>query len=172
MVKTGLGAVVRTGAGGRLAGRGQDRPGGGGAHGGGGVPGGRSRLPSSVLGQELERPEIEPVAAAAGAAQPQAQARGAEVTDFGAHFEANRTRFFMVALAFQTVDFANTILEANALASELNRLRLILIAVYAVAFLLAIGTRNRVYHGTVAVAWFLTCVFWGIKALGNPIIVS
>lgn len=98
--------------------------------------------------------------------------RGAEVTDFGAHFQANRTRFFMVALVFQAVDFADTIMEANALASEINVLRLVLIGVYAVAFLLAMGTRNRVYHGTVAVAWFLTCVFWGIKALGNPIIVS
>jgi len=97
--------------------------------------------------------------------------RGGEVTDFGAHLEANRTRFFMVPLAFRAVDFADTVMEANALASEINGLRLVFIGVYAVAFLLAIGTRNRVYHGTVAVAWFLTCVFWGIKALGNPIIV-
>ena len=98
--------------------------------------------------------------------------RGAEVVDFGAHFEANRVRFFIVALVFQAVDFADTVLEARALSSELNHLRLFFIGVYAVAFLLATRTRNRTYHGTVAVAWFLTCVYWGMKALGNPIIVS
>lgn len=98
--------------------------------------------------------------------------RGSEVVDFQAHFEANRVRFFILALAFQAVDFANTILEAKALDSEINVLRLTVIVVYAVAFLLAIGTRNRLYHGTVAVAWFLTCVYWGIEALGNPILVT
>ncbi len=98
--------------------------------------------------------------------------RGSEVVDFKAHFEANRTRFFTVALVFQVVDFADTFLEAGFLDQEVNALRLGLVAFYALGFLLALGTRNRIYHGTLAVAWLLTCVFWGIKALDNPILVS
>jgi hypothetical protein len=98
--------------------------------------------------------------------------RGSEVVDFEAHFEANRMRFFMVALVFQVVDFADTILEASALNEDVNALRLGLIAVYAIGFLLALGTRSRVYHGTLAVAWFVTCLFWGFKALDSPILVS
>ena len=97
---------------------------------------------------------------------------GPEVTDFTSHFEANRPRFFMVALGFQVIDFLDVLLERQALGTEWPTLHLMLIVVYAIAFAIGIWTRNRKYHGTLAVAWLLTCIYWGVAALDSPIVVK
>ena len=50
--------------------------------------------------------------------------RGAEIIDSRVHFECNRRRFFMVSLAFQTVDLADVALEGQALGVGWDPLRL------------------------------------------------
>lgn len=95
--------------------------------------------------------------------------RGAEIIDFRAHFECNRCRFFMVCLAFQAVDFADVLLERQALGVAWNPLALTLLVVFAVAFVIAIRTSNRSFHGGLAIAWLIACLGWGVGALGEPI---
>lgn len=98
--------------------------------------------------------------------------RGSEVVDFRSHFELNRPRFFMVCLAFQAVDFLDAILEQQAFGTDWEPLRLLLIAIYAIAFAVGIRTSNRTFHGTLALGWLLTCIYWGIGALDNPIVAA
>jgi type III secretory pathway component EscS len=98
--------------------------------------------------------------------------RGKEVEDFVTHFEANRTRFFMVCLGFQAIDFADAGLEHQALGTDWSPVQLTIIAVFALGFLIAIRTSNRTYHGILAVAWLLTCIGWGVAGLDHPILVS
>ena len=97
--------------------------------------------------------------------------RGSEVVDFKAHFEANRPRFFMVCVAFQVVDFFDAILERQALSVDWSPVQLTLLALYSIAFFVGIRTGNRTYHGVLAVAWLLTCIWWGIAGLDDPILV-
>ena len=51
--------------------------------------------------------------------------RGSEIVDFKAHFECNRARFFLLALAFQFVDMTDALLESRALGTDLNTLHTI-----------------------------------------------
>jgi hypothetical protein len=96
--------------------------------------------------------------------------RGSEVIDFKAHFEANRVRFFLVCLVFQVVDFADAALEREALGTTWSPVQLTVISVFALAFLVGIRTSNRTFHGALAVAWLLTCIYWGIAGLNMPIV--
>ena len=96
--------------------------------------------------------------------------RGDEVIDFRAHFEANRPRFFMVCLTFQVVDFADVVLERQALGTEWVPLQLVSLVAFAAAFLVAIRTSHRTYQGLLAVAWLLVCLMWGAGGLGKPIV--
>jgi hypothetical protein len=98
--------------------------------------------------------------------------RGSEVVDFRTHFEANRPRFFMVCVAFQVIDFLDAYLERQALGSDWSPVQLTLLGIYAIAFLVGIRTGNRTFHGLLAVAWLLTCIFWGIAGLDDPIVAS
>ena len=97
--------------------------------------------------------------------------RGAEIIDFRAHFECNRCRFFMVCLAFQAIDFADVLLERQALGSAWEPLRLALLAVFTVAFVIARRTSNRAFHGALAIAWLLVCLWWGLDGIREPIFV-
>ena len=98
--------------------------------------------------------------------------RGEEIIDFRDHFECNRRLFFMVCLAFQVVDLADAVLEMRALGSGWDPLRMVLMAMFAVAFVFAIRHDNRAFHGALAVVWLLVCVWWGVQGLGEPIFAS
>lgn len=95
--------------------------------------------------------------------------RGKEVVDFRSHFEANRARFFTVLVAFQAIDFADAILERQALGTPLDPFHRLSVIVFSVAFLVAIRTSNRIYHGILAVAWLAVCLWWGFRGLQEPI---
>ena len=97
--------------------------------------------------------------------------QGAEITDFRAHFEANRTRFFMVWLAFQAVDFADAALARQALGSGWDPSRLVALGVFSVAFALAMRTSKRAFHGWLAITWLTVCLWWGVRGLSEPILV-
>ena len=96
--------------------------------------------------------------------------RGAEVTDFRAHFEANRPRFFAVCVAFQVVDFSKAALQRQALGSDWVPLHLASVVAFGVAFIIGIRSSNRAYHGVLAVAWLLLCLWWGVGGLREPIV--
>lgn len=96
--------------------------------------------------------------------------RGDEIVDFHAHFEANRPRFFTVCLAFQAVDFADALLERQALGTDWAPLHLVSLVAFGVAFIIAIRVRNRTYHGVLALAWLLVCLSWGVGGLRTPIV--
>ena len=96
--------------------------------------------------------------------------QGDEVVDFRAHFEANRPRFFAVCLAFQVVDFADAALERQALGTDWVPLHLLSIVGFAGAFVIAIRSSNRSYHGVLAIAWLLVCLSWGYGGLGKPLV--
>lgn len=96
--------------------------------------------------------------------------RGAEVTDFRVHFEANRSRFFMVCFAFQLVDLSDILLERQALGTPWSPIQLTLLGVFSVAFLMGIRTANRTFHGLLAIAWLVTCISWGVAGLNDPIL--
>jgi len=96
--------------------------------------------------------------------------RGADVIDFRAHFEANRPRFFTMLLTFQAVDFVDALLERKALGLDWAPLHLISLVLFSTAFVAAIRTSNRTYQGTLAIAWLLTCLFWGISGFREPIV--
>lgn len=98
--------------------------------------------------------------------------RGEEVTDFRVHFEANRARFFTICLAFQLVDFLDAAFDRHALGGDWMPVQLVLIVLFSAGFLGGILTKNRIYHGALAVAWLVTCIFWGIAGLDSPIVVS
>lgn len=98
--------------------------------------------------------------------------RGADIIDFRAHFERNRPRFFLVCLAFQVVDFFDAVLEKNALGTEWSQLHQIALVVFSIGFLIAMRTSNRTYHGVLAIAWLITCLFWAVSGLDDPIRVS
>ncbi len=95
--------------------------------------------------------------------------RGAEVTDFKSHFEANRSRFFIVCFLFQIVDLSDIVLERQALGTPWSPIQLILLVLFSLGFLVGIRSGNRVYHGTLAVAWLVTCLSWGVAGLSHPI---
>jgi hypothetical protein len=95
--------------------------------------------------------------------------RGAEVTDFRVHFEANRPRFFAVCLLFQVVDFADAALERQALGTDWAPFHLASVVTFGIAFLIAIRNCNRTYHGVLAIAWLLLCLFWGAGGIRQPI---
>ena len=95
--------------------------------------------------------------------------RGAEIIDFRAHFEANRPRFFMVLLLFQVVDFADAALARQALGSAWDPVRLISLGAFSVAFAFGIRTSDRSFHGPLAVAWLLVCLWWGVGGIAQPI---
>lgn len=98
--------------------------------------------------------------------------RGSEVVDFRAHFEANRPRFFLLALAFQFVDLADAVLERRALGTDWNTLHLVSVAVFGAAFLVAMRTSDRRFHGALAITWLVVCLGWGIGGLSNPIVIE
>ena len=97
--------------------------------------------------------------------------QGEEITDFRAHFEENRPRFFMVWLAFQVVDFADVVLARQALGSDWDRFRVVSLGVFAGAFAVGIRSSDRTFHGSVAIAWLLVCLWWGVRGLSAPILV-
>ena len=97
--------------------------------------------------------------------------RGADVIDFRAHFEANRPRFFTVLLAFQVVDFIDSLLERSALDLDWVPLHSASLIVFSIAFIVAIRVSNRTFQGGLAIAWLLTCLFWGITGVNEPIVV-
>jgi hypothetical protein len=96
--------------------------------------------------------------------------RGDEVVDFRAHFEANRPRFFTVCLIFQVVDFADAALERQAIGTPWVGLHLVSLVVFAGAFVIGIRTGNRSFHGVLAIAWLVVCLFWGVGGLGRPLV--
>lgn len=96
--------------------------------------------------------------------------RGKEIVDFRAHFEANRARFFTVCVAFQVVDFADVLLERQALGTDWVPLQLFSIVAFAIAFIVGIRVGNRPYHGVLAIAWLVVCIMWGIGGLGEPLV--
>ena len=96
--------------------------------------------------------------------------RGAEVTDFKVHFEANRPRFFLVCFLFQVVDLSDILLERQALATAWAPIQLILLALFTLGFLVGIRTGNRTYHGLLAIAWLVTCLSWAVAGLDDPIV--
>jgi len=98
--------------------------------------------------------------------------RGSEIVDFRAHFEENRGRFFLLALAFQFVDFTDALLERQALGTDWNVLHLFSLVAFGAAFLVAMRTSNRLFHGVLAIAWLAVCLSWGIGGLDAPIVTS
>lgn len=98
--------------------------------------------------------------------------RGSEIIDFKAHFECNRPRFFLLALAFQVVDLTDAVLERQALGTDWNVLHLISLATFGVAFVVAMRTADRRFHGALAVSWLLVCLGWGISGLDTPIVTT
>ncbi len=95
--------------------------------------------------------------------------RGSEIVDFREHFEANRPRFFGLAIAFQFVDLADALLERSALGTPLNPLHSLSLVAFGAAFLVATRTSNRVFHGALAVTWLVVCLGWGVGGLQAPI---
>lgn len=95
--------------------------------------------------------------------------RGVEVVDFRSHFEANRPRFFAMAVAFQAVDFAEAVLRRQALGTSWDPIHLASLVAFGVAFLVATRLSNRTYHGVLALGWLMVCIWWGIGALREPI---
>ncbi len=77
----------------------------------------------------------------------------------------------MVCVAFQVIDFSDAALERQALGVDWSPIQLTLLAIYSIAFLVGIRTSNRTFHGVLAVAWLLTCIWWGIAGLDDPILV-
>lgn len=98
--------------------------------------------------------------------------RGEEVVDFRSHFEANRPLFFAMAAAFQVVDFADTMLTRQALGTDWNPLHLVSLVAFGTAFVVAIRTSNRTYHGALALAWLMVCIWWGVGALREPLVAA
>lgn len=98
--------------------------------------------------------------------------RGQEIVDFRAHFEANRPRFFLLALTFQLVDLADVILERQALGTDWNTLHMLSLVGFSGAFMVAMRTPDRRFHGFLAVAWLVVCLGWGIGGLGTPIVTA
>lgn len=98
--------------------------------------------------------------------------RGSEIIDFKAHFECNRPRFFLLALAFQVVDLTDAVLERQALGTDWNVLHLISLATFGVAFVVEMRTADRRFHGALAVSWLLVCLGWGISGLDAPIVTT
>lgn len=98
--------------------------------------------------------------------------RGQEVIDFGAHFEANRRRFFTVAVAFQVVDLVDAWLEHQALGSEWSPLRMGLLALFTGAFFIGRSTSNRTFHGALAVTWLVVCLMWAVGGFRTPIVAA
>ena len=47
---------------------------------------------------------------------------------------------------------------------------LVSLVAFSIAFLIAIRTSNRSYHGVLALAWLFVCFAWGIGALDEPIL--
>jgi len=81
--------------------------------------------------------------------------RGNEVEDFSEQFELNRARFFYLGLA---------LMVAAALKGHVDRLvleqpdtveRAIALVVVAALFIAAAGTRQRIFHGILAISFFL-----------------
>jgi hypothetical protein len=75
----------------------------------------------------------------------------------------------MVWLAFQAVDFASVALKQQALGSGWDRLRLVSLVLFAAAFVVGIRSDNRAFHGALAIAWLLVCLWWGAGGLREPI---
>ena len=98
--------------------------------------------------------------------------RGSEVVDFRQHFEANRPRFFLLCLAFQLVDFADVLLERNALGTAWNTLHILSLVAFGGAFVVAMRTSDRRFHGALAIAWLVVCMGWGLGGLDAPIVVE
>ena len=97
--------------------------------------------------------------------------RGAEIIDFRAHFEANRPLFFMVWLVFLAVDFADVALARQALGSDWDLFRLASLGAFSFAFAVGIRNNDRAFHGSLAIAWLLVCLWWGVEGLSEPILV-
>ena len=81
----------------------------------------------------------------------------------------DRVREQWGCLVFQAVDFADVLLERQALGSEREPLRLALLAVFTVAFVIGIRDDDRAFHGALAIAWLVVCVWWGATGLREPI---
>ena len=79
-------------------------------------------------------------------------------------------RFFTVCLLFQVVDFADAALERQALGTDWVRLHLVSVVAFGIAFIIAIRSSNRTYHGALAIAWLLLCLFWGVGGARQPIV--
>lgn len=87
--------------------------------------------------------------------------RGAEVIDFRAHFQRNRKWFFLVVAAFVPVDVFNSFLEGTAvLAGEFNGGYLLFIGGSFLGSIVAVRTRNELYHGIFGLAWLISLLAW------------
>ena len=69
-------------------------------------------------------------------------------------------------------DATEQVNNRQALGSAWEPLGLTLLAAFSVAFVIAIRSSNRSFHGALAIAWLVACLGWGIGALGEPIFAS
>jgi hypothetical protein len=44
------------------------------------------------------------------------------------------------------------------------------LVIFGVGFLIGIRASNRTYHVVLAIAWLLTCLFWGVAGFREPIV--
>ncbi|MEM7708148.1 MAG: hypothetical protein AAF358_21525 [Pseudomonadota bacterium] len=86
--------------------------------------------------------------------------RGGEVTDFRAHFEANRVRFFSLGLLFVLTDIVDGLLEHLAIGLPLAPGQFITLGLEFVLFVGGLKTASERYHGAVAVLFCLGSIGW------------
>ena len=70
------------------------------------------------------------------------------------------------------VDLADVILERQALGTDWNTLHMLSLVGFSGAFLVAMRTPDRRFHGFLAVASLVVCLGWGIGGLGTPIVTT
>ena len=77
----------------------------------------------------------------------------------------------MVWLVFQAVDFADVALARQALGTAWDPFHLASLVVFSVAFAFGIRTKDRAFHGALAIAWLLDCLWMVYMGFSEPILV-
>lgn len=86
--------------------------------------------------------------------------RGSEVTDFRAHFDVNRVRFYLLGLLFVITDAVDGLLEHFATAIPLNPWQYITLAMNFLLFVGGIRYAGSRYNGFAAILFFLGSLGW------------